>query len=110
MARIAVHGTELIIYSRIEGQLVPLGHEVHRVRAGEAGDEPADLALCDVEQVDPEWAVRELRPAKLLGFGSHEQPGALKRAKLAGFDKVVARSAVASKLAALTDELLGDDP
>ena len=106
MAIIAVHGTELIIFSRIEGQLAPLGHQVHRVRAGQIG-EPADLVLCDVEQVDAEWAVRELRPAKLLGFGSHEQPAALKRAKAAGFDKVVARSAVATRLAALTDELLG---
>jgi hypothetical protein len=105
MAVIHVHGADLLIYSRVETQLVPLGHSVQRARPGLSGSAP-DVCICDVEQVEPERAVSDLRPAKLLGFGSHEQPEALLAARRAGFDRVVARSAIADKLAALVDDLM----
>jgi hypothetical protein len=105
MAVIHVHGAELMIYSRIETQLAPLGHRVLRARPGLAGDAP-DVCICDVERIQPEQAVADLRPAKLLGFGSHEQPDALLAARRAGFDRVVARSAIADRLAALVDDLM----
>jgi hypothetical protein len=104
MAVIHVHGAELLIYSRIESQLAPLGHSVQRARPGLAG--PPDLCICDVERVEPADAVADLRPAKLLGFGSHEQPDALLAARRAGFDRVVARSAIADRLAILVDDLM----
>jgi hypothetical protein len=105
MAVIHVHGADLMMFSRVEVQLVPLGHRVQRARAGLGGDAP-DLCICDVERIEPELAVADLRPAKLLGFGSHEQPDALRAARRAGFDRVVARSAIADRLAALVDELM----
>ena len=104
MAVIHVHGAELLIYSRIETQLAPLGHTVQRARPGLAGG-PPDLCICDVEHIEPVGAVEDLRPAKLLGFGSHEQPDALLAARRAGFDRVVARSAIADRLATLVDDL-----
>ncbi len=105
MAVIHVHGAELLIYSRIETQLAPLGHTVRRARPGLAGASP-DLCICDVEHIEPVGAVADLRPAKLLGFGSHEQPDALLAARRAGFDRVVARSAIADRLATLVDDLM----
>jgi GNAT superfamily N-acetyltransferase len=108
MAVVVVVGTDLILWSRIEGQLRPGGHEVRRVPPGAPLPDPdgAQLAICDVEGVDPAEAVAALRPARLLGFGSHLSPEALKRARQAGFDRVVARSAVAERLTSLVDELL----
>jgi hypothetical protein len=105
MAVIHVHGAELLMYSRIESQLAPLGHSVQRARPGLASG-PPDLCICDVERVEPAHAVADLRPAKLLGFGSHEQPDALLAARRAGFDRVVARSAIAERLATLVDDLM----
>jgi DNA-binding NarL/FixJ family response regulator len=104
MAVIHVHGADLMIFSRIDTQLTPLGHSVQRARSGL--EARADVCICDVERVEPAEAVAELRPAKLLGFGSHEQPDALRAARRAGFDKVVARSAIADKCAALVDDLM----
>jgi hypothetical protein len=103
MATILVHGADLMFLSRIDAQLSARGHDVRRVR-----DAPAagDLAICDVERVDPVEAVALLRPARLLGFGSHEHPEALRAARQAGFDRVVARSAVAERLPQLVAELL----
>jgi hypothetical protein len=109
MARVLVHGADLLMYSRIEATLRHLGHDVARTRAGRE-DETADLALCDVEQVDPEDALLVLRPAPILGYGSHDAPQALRRARQVGFERVVARSAIAERLPELVDELLATAP
>ena len=108
MATILVYGADLMLHSRIEVQLTARGHTVRRIRAGGEAP-PADLAICDVEQIDPDEAVRRLRPARLLGFGSHLSPGALVRAREAGFDRVVARSAIAERLDVLVDGLLAPE-
>jgi hypothetical protein len=109
VATVLVYGADLMLASRIEVQLAALGHDVRRVRAGQAHGSAA-LAICDVEQVDPDEAVAWLRPARLLGFGSHLAPEALVRARRAGFDRVVARSAIAERLPALVDALLEGPP
>ena len=93
------------MYSRIEATLRHLGHDVARTRPG-VDPLPVDLALCDVEQVDPDEALELLRPAMILGYGSHDAPKALRRARQVGFDRVVARSAIAERLPELVDELL----
>jgi hypothetical protein len=105
MATIVVHGADLMLYSRIDVQLRSRGHEVFRVRSLD-GAPAADVAICDAEQVDLDEAVRRLRPARLLAFGSHESPEALRRAKDAGFDRVVARSALVDRLPGMVDALL----
>jgi hypothetical protein len=105
MAVIHVHGADLMLFSRVETQLAPLGHSVKRARP-ELGGAAPDVCICDVERLEPVRAVAELRPAKLLGFGSHEQPDSLRAARRAGFDRVVARSAIAERCAALVDELM----
>jgi DNA-binding NarL/FixJ family response regulator len=109
VASVLVHGTDLLMFSRIEATLRHLGHDVARTRSG-VESAPADLALCDVEQVDPGDALELLRPARILGFGSHDAPQALRRARQVGFDRVVARSAIAERLPELVDELLATAP
>jgi hypothetical protein len=105
MATILVHGADLMLFSRIDAQLGSRGHQVRRVRSLD-GAPTADVAICDAEQVDLDEAVKVLRPARLLAFGSHESPEALKRAKAAGFDRVVARSALVDRLPGMVDALL----
>jgi hypothetical protein len=109
MARVLVHGADLMMYSRIEATLRHAGHEVSRTRAGHESA-ASDLALCDVESVDPDEALALLRPAPILGFGSHDAPKALRRARQVGFERVVARSAIAERLPELVDELLATAP
>jgi hypothetical protein len=97
------------MYSRIEATLRHLGHDVTRTRSGSESVTP-DLALCDVESVDVDDALALLRPAPILGYGSHDAPQALRRARQIGFDRVVARSAIAERLPELVDELLATAP
>jgi hypothetical protein len=109
VATILLYGADLMFLSRIDAQLSARGHVVRRVREG-AEIPAAELAICDVEQVDPARAIELLRPARLLGYGSHEEPAALLRAREAGFDKVVARSAIADRLPQLVDSLISQIP
>lgn len=97
------------MYSRIEATLRHLGHDVSRTRSG-VESPTVDLAFCDVEQVDPDAALELLRPALIIGYGSHDAPKALRRARQLGFDRVVARSAIAERLPELVDELLATAP
>jgi hypothetical protein len=109
VASVLVHGADLLMYSRIEATLRHLGHDVSRTRSG-VESPAADLALCDVESVDVDDALELLRPARILGYGSHDAPKALRHARQVGFDRVVARSAIAERLPELVDELLATAP
>jgi hypothetical protein len=109
VASVLVHGADLLMYSRIEATLRHLGHDVVRTRP-DIDSPTADLALCDVEAVDVDDALELLRPARILGYGSHDAPRALRHARQVGFDRVVARSAIAEHLPALVDELLATAP
>jgi hypothetical protein len=66
VATILVYGADLMFLSRIDAQLSARGHAVRRVRDG-SEIPAAELAICDVEQVDPAHAVELLQPARLLG-------------------------------------------
>ena len=110
MASVLVHGADLLTYSRIEVTLRHLGHDVTRTRAGVAAGGCPTSRSATSSTVDPEDALELLRPARTLGFGSHEQPQALRRARQVGFDRVVARSAIAERLPELVDELLATAP
>jgi hypothetical protein len=103
-ATVLVYGADLYGFAQVEALLVPHGYEVRRVRDGQAL--AGDVAVVDVERVDPVEAAALLRPARLLGFGSHEAPEALRAARAAGFDRAVARSAVAERLPQLVADLL----
>ena len=107
MAEVVVAGADLILYSRVETQLAPLGHHVRRSRdVARAGS--ADVALCDAEPVDPDEAVELLRPARAPGLRlARVSPKRSYAPASAGFDRVVARSAIAERLPALVDDLLG---
>ena len=98
------------MYSRIEATLRHLGHDVSRTRSGiDSGD--ADLALCDVESGRPRTRRSSCSVRRaILGYGSHDAPQALRRARQVGFDRVVARSAIAERLPELVDELLATAP
>ena len=65
-----------------------------------------DLVIADVARVDP-YDVAEAYPdAPLLGFTNHKDTAGLRRAHEAGFDQVVAKSALDERARELIDGLL----
>ena len=118
MARIALLCPDLLFGSNVEGGLRAAGHEVSRYDdegAARAAADEADVLVVDLvsDQIDGATLVesmnmgRELAGTPTLGFYSHVDQAARRRAEEAGFDLVVPRSRMAREMAALVAGLLG---
>ena len=65
-------------------------------------DEP-DLVIADVSRVEPDEVADAYPDIPLLGFTNHKDTAGLRAAHTAGFDQVVAKSALVER----TEELVG---
>ena len=100
VATILLAGVDLFIRGKLEAWLP--GH--HLVTTDSV--EPPDLVIADVARVDP-YDVAEAYPdVLLLGYTNHKDTSGLRRANEAGFDQVVAKSALDERAPELIDGLL----
>lgn len=106
MALVACVVPDLMLASRVTGSLRAAGHEVIPADPTPPVSLPpgADLAVCDLEAVDP----REMAAltAPVLGFYSHVDVATRDAAVSAGIDLVVPRSRMARELPELVERLL----
>lgn len=91
MARILLVGTDPALQARLE-ELLP----GHRVVAHE-GIEPPDLVIADVGRLDAADVADAYPDVPLLGVTSEGDTAGLRLAQAAGFDDVVARSALVER-------------
>ena len=68
--------------------------------------DPPDLVICDVSRIDPDEVADAYPDIPILGFTNHTDTSGLRRAHAAGFDQVVAKSALDGQLKELVDGLL----
>ena len=97
MARIMLVGVDLFLRGKLEGLL-----SEHRLLTVE-GIDPPDLVIADVSRVDPDDVAENYPDVPILGFTNHTDTTGLRRAHAAGFDQVVAKSALFER----TQELIG---
>jgi hypothetical protein len=97
MATILLVGVDLFLRSKLEG-LLP----AHRFVSVE-GVDPPDLVIADISRIDPDDVADNFPEVPLLGFTNHTDTDGLRRAHAAGFDQVVAKSALFER----TEELIG---
>jgi hypothetical protein len=100
VATILLVGVDLYLRGKLEG-ILP-GH--HLVTTDSA--DPPDCVVADVSRVDPDEVADAYPDAPILGFTNHTDTAGLRRAHEAGFDQVVAKSALVERGARLIDELL----
>ena len=100
VATILLAGVDLFIRGKLEASLP--GH--HLVTTDSA--DPPDLVIADVARVDPYDVADEYPDVPLLGFTNHKDTAGLRRANEAGFDQVVAKSALDAQVPELIDRLL----
>ena len=100
MATILLVGVDLYVRGKLEAALP--GH--HLVTTDHA--DPPDCVIADVSRVVPDDVVDSYPDAPILGFTNHKDTAGLRRAHEAGFDQVVAKSALAERGPELIDELL----
>jgi hypothetical protein len=100
MATILLCGVDLIIRSKLEA-LAP----DHRFETSD-GVDPPDLVIADVARLDPIDVAESFPEVPILGFTNHTDTAGLRRAHAAGFDQVVAKSALVERGRELIDGLL----
>jgi hypothetical protein len=100
VATILLVGVDLFFRGKIEG-LLP-GHHLTTTDSVD----PPELVICDVSRIDPDEVADAYPEVPILGFTNHTDTSGLRRAHAAGFDQVVAKSALDERLGELVEGLL----
>jgi hypothetical protein len=100
MATILLCGVELLLRGKLEAVLPD-----HRFETTD-GIDPPDLVIADIARVDPDDVADTYPDVPILGFANHTDTAGLRRAHAAGFDQVIAKSALFERPGELIDRLL----
>jgi DNA-binding NarL/FixJ family response regulator len=100
VATILLVGVDLFFRTKLEGLLPG-----HRFVTSESVAAP-ELVIADIARVKPEEVVEAWPDIPIVGFTNHTDRAGLQRAHTAGFDQVVAKSALVERASALVDELI----
>ena len=100
MATILLCGVDLYFRGKLEA-LLP-GHRLITVEHTEG----PDLVIVDVARLDPQEVADTYPDVPILGYTNHTDTAGLRAAHTAGFDQVVAKSALVERARELVDELI----
>jgi len=100
MATILLLGVDLFIRGKLEAVLPE-----HHFQTAD-GVEPPDLVIADIARIDPLDVADNYPEVPILGYTNHTDTAGLRGAHAAGFDQVVAKSALFERTRELIDQLL----
>jgi DNA-binding NarL/FixJ family response regulator len=100
VATILLAGVDLFFRGKLEGLLPE-----HHLTTADSVD-PPELVICDVSRIDPDDVADNYPEIPILGFTNHTDTDGLRRAHTAGFDQVLAKSALEERLKETVDGLL----
>lgn len=101
MATILLCGVDLFFRGRLEA-LLPS----HRLITVDHTEDP-DIVLAVVSRVDPDEVADAYPEVPIVGYTNHTDTSGLRAAHAAGFDQVLAKSALAERIGEVVDELSG---
>ena len=99
MATILLAGVDLYFRGKLDALL-----DGHHLITTDSIDSP-DLVIADVARIDPDEVAEAYPDVPLLGFTNHTDTSGLRAAHAAGFDQVVAKSALVERARELVSEL-----
>jgi hypothetical protein len=102
VATILLCGVDLFFRGKLEA-LLP----AHRLVTTDSVD-PADCVIADIARIDPEEVVDAYPDVPIIGFTNHTDGAGLRAAHAAGFDQVLAKSALVDRVGEIVDGLLGE--
>ena len=100
MATILLAGVDLFFRGKLEA-LLP-GHRLVTTDTVEA----PELVIADVSRIDPDEVADAYPDIPIVGFTNHTDTAGLRAAHAAGFDQVLAKSALVERAPVLIDELV----
>ena len=101
MATILLCGVDLFFRGKLEA-LLP-GHHLITV---DHTDDP-ELVICDISRIDPEEVADMYPDVPIVGYTNHTDTAGLRAAHAAGFDQVLAKSALVERAPEVVAELIG---
>jgi DNA-binding NarL/FixJ family response regulator len=100
MATILLCGVDLFVRGKLEAAL-----PADRFITADGVDAP-DLVICDIARIDPDDVADNFPDVPILGYTNHTDTEGLRRGHAAGFDQVVAKSALFERTEELIRSLL----
>ncbi len=100
MATILLAGVDLFFRGKLEASL-----SGHRLITAD-GVDPPDLVIADVARINPDEVADAYPDVPILGYSNHKDTAGLRRAHEAGFDQVVAKSALVERVEELVEQLI----
>jgi DNA-binding NarL/FixJ family response regulator len=101
VATILLCGVDLFMRGKLDALLPG-----HRLITADHTEDP-ELVLADVSRIDAEEVADAYPDIPIVGFTNHTDTSGLRAAHAAGFDHVLAKSALADQLDAVVAELAG---
>ena len=100
MATILLCGVDLFIRGKLEALLPD-----HRFTTSDTVEAP-DLVIADIARIDAEDVAESFPDVPILGYTNHTDTAGLRRAHAAGFDQVIAKSALFERAREVIDGLI----
>ena len=100
MATILLCGVDLFFRGKLEA-LLP-GHRL--ITVDHTGD--PDLVICDIARIEPEEVAETYPDVPIVGYTNHTDTAGLRAAHAAGFDQVLAKSALVERVQEIVGELV----
>ena len=88
MATILLVGVDVFFRGKLEG-LLP---DHHLITADSI--DPPELVICDISRIEPDEVADAYPDIPIVGFSNHTDTAGLRAAHAAGFDQVLAKSAL----------------
>jgi DNA-binding NarL/FixJ family response regulator len=102
VATILLCGVDLFFRGKLEALLPG-----HRLITVDHTEDP-DLVIADISRIDPDEVADTYPDIPIIGYTNHTDTAGLRAAHAAGFDQVVAKSALVERAGDLVRELTPD--
>jgi CheY-like chemotaxis protein len=99
VATILLVGVDVFFRGKLEGLLPD-----HHLTTADSID-PPDLVITDISRIDPDEVADAYPEIPIIGFSNHTDTAGLRAAHAAGFDQVLAKSALDEQAKDVVEEL-----
>jgi hypothetical protein len=100
VATVLLVGVDLYFRGKLEGLL-----DGHHLITTDSID-PPDIVIADIARIDPDEVADTYPEVPIVGFSNHTDTAGLRAAHTAGFDQVLAKSALVERAPQVVEELI----
>jgi hypothetical protein len=100
VATVLLVGVDLYFRGKLEGLL-----QGHHLVTSDSID-PPDIVIADIARIDPDEVADTYPDVPIVGYSNHTDTTGLRAAHTAGFDQVLAKSALVERAPQVVEELV----